>query len=217
MRKSAFFVSLALLASVLAAQTPSIQANGSATINVNPDQAQLTVGVTTQAPTAQSAADQNAAKTNAVIEALKAVLGGSGTIQTVNYSVYPNYNTGSVLVGYTVTNTLQVVTADLTLPGPLIDAGNRAGATNVGGLSFGLRDADPFRQQMLTQAGKQALAHAAAIASGLGVKTGAILSASEGASVTPYTGGIGVAASTPILTGTVSVTATVSVSIQLVQ
>ena len=210
----------ALLAAALPGQSPpSIQATGSATIMVNPDQAQLNVGVTTRAETAQAAADQNAATTNAVINALKAVVGSSGTIQTVGYTVNPTYNNLSVLTGYAVTNTLQVTTADLSLPGPLIDAANKAGATNVGSLTFGLKDSDPTRQQALTLAAKQAVAHASAIAAGLGVKTGALLAAQEGATVTPYYAtGLGAAASsTPILTGTVSVSATVTASVLLVQ
>ncbi|MBZ5581516.1 MAG: SIMPL domain-containing protein [Acidobacteriia bacterium] len=205
------------IATLLAQNPPSIQAGGSATINVNPDQAQLNVGVTTQASTAQAAAEQNASQTTAVIAALKALLGSGGSIQTVGYTVYPNYTTGNVITGYTVTNTLQATTGDLSLPGPLIDAANKAGATNVGSLAFGLKDSDPVRQQALTLAGKQALAHANAIAAGLGAKTGALLSAQEGAGVTPYSGVSAGATSTPILTGTVSVTATVTVAVQLVQ
>ncbi len=214
-------VLVALLAplATLPAQTttPFIQASGSATINVSPDQAQLNIGVATQASTAQAAADQNAVTTSAVIDAVKAVLGSGGTIQTIGYTVSPTYTTNSVISGYTVTNTLQATTGDLSLPGKLIDAANRAGATNVGGLSFGLKDSDPVKQQALTQASKQALAHANAIAAGLGAKTGALLSAQEGGGVTPYAGGSVGATSTPILTGTVSVTATVTATVQLIQ
>jgi uncharacterized protein len=203
------------------AQTPlsgTIQASGSATLNVNPDQAQMTVGVTTQASTADAAAQQNATRTAAVIDALKATLGTSGTIQTVGYSVMPNYGVNTqVITGYTVMNTLQLTTGDLSLPGRLIDAASQAGATNLGGLSFGLRDSDPVRQQALSQASKQALAHAGAIASGLAAKIGAVVSAQEGAAVVPFTATMGAAASTPILTGTVSVTANVTVTVQLVQ
>lgn len=208
-----------LVAWSLAAQTPpngAIQATGSATINVNPDQAQLTVGVQTQASSAQAAADANAARTSAVIDALKAVLGPTGTLQTVGYSVYPTYNTsGQAITGYTVSNTLQATTSDLSLPGRLIDAATQAGATSIGGLSFGLRDPDPVKRQALTQAAKQAQAHAAAIAAGLNVTAGGILSAQEVVSSSPYLA-VGAAAgtATPIITGTVSVTATVTINLQ---
>jgi hypothetical protein len=215
-------LAIPLIAGSLAAQTAStgtIQATGSATISVNPDEAQLTVGVQTQAASAQAAADANAAQTSAVIAALKALLGSTGTLQTVSYSVYPIYSsTGQITGGYTVSNTLQATTADLSLPGRLIDAANQAGATSIGSLSFGLKNPDPVKQQALAQAAKQAQAHAAAIAAGLSVKTGALVSAQEVTSSSPIMAGVsGAANATPIVTGTVSVTATVTITVQLAQ
>src|SRR5271157_4070713 len=52
----------------------TVQAIGSATISVPPDQAQLDVGVVTQAATAQDAGQQNATLTTTVLNALKGVL-----------------------------------------------------------------------------------------------------------------------------------------------
>jgi uncharacterized protein YggE len=202
----------------------SIQATGNATINARPDQATLTVGVVTQASTAQDAAQTNAAASDAMIKALQAKLGSSGTIQTIYYSLSPRYSNGTntqppVIVGYTATNTVQVVTTNLSLVGPLIDAGNQAGANNIGGPTFGLQNPDPQMQQALSAAAKQALAHAGAIAAGLGAKTGAVISAQEGGSVTPIVMNAagGAAVGTPIQTGTVTVSATVTVTVSLVQ
>lgn len=205
------------------AQTPnSIQASGSATRYVKPDMAQLSIGVVTQATTAQAAADQNATLTDAVIKALEKVLGSVGTVQTQYYSISPRYTNTSgqqTLVGYTVSNTLQVTTNNVNLVGPLIDAGNGAGANSVAGPYYGLQNPEPETQLALSAASRQALAHAAAIASGLGAKTGAVLSAQEGSTVMPIlTGAAGasMAAATPIQTGTVSVSAHVTVTVALV-
>ena len=53
---------------------------------------------------------------------------------------------------------------------------------------------------------------------GLGAKTGAVVSAQEGAAVIPIAVGVAAgAASTPIQTGQVSVTATVTITVQLSQ
>lgn len=212
-----------LASAVLSAQTAagSIQATGTATLNVNPDQVQLGVSVITNAATANQAAQQNAAQTSAVIAALNQVLGQTGSIQTAGYSLYPQYSNSAnpSIVGYTVSNSLQVTTAVLALAGPLIDAANQAGASNIGGLSFGLQNPDPSVQQALTAAAKQALAHAGAIAAGLGAKAGAVISAQQSASVSPLPG-VGMAAAataTPVLTGTVSVSATVTVTVALSQ
>jgi uncharacterized protein YggE len=220
------FVLLLTLAAVACAQTTtnSIQASGSATRNVKPDMAQLNVGVITQAATADAAATQNANMTDSVIKALEVKLGNNGTIQTLYYSISPRYATANgqtTLAGYTVTNTLQVMTTNVALVGPLIDAANGAGANNISGPYFGLQNADPEVQQALAAASKQALAHAAAIASGLGAKTGAILSAQEGSVVRPIegmaAGGAATSTATPIQTGTVTVTAYVTVTVALVQ
>lgn len=224
MRKLVLFVSSLALAGTLAAQTAgTIQATGTGTVNVNPDQVQLSVTISTDGATAAAAAQQNIAQSAAVTKALQQVLGTSGMIQTVSYSVYPRYSNApgqsSTIVGYTASNTIQVTASDLTLAGPLIDAANQAGATSVGSLSFGLKDSDPARQQALTLASKQALAHAGAIAAGLGAHAGGVVSAQEGSTVTPVPiySAVGAASGTQITSGTVSVTATVTVTVQLTQ
>jgi uncharacterized protein YggE len=216
------FLTAVLTTAALAAQTPpSIQASGSATINVDPDQASLSVGVITQAATAQAAAEQNAAAATTMINALKSVLGNNGTIKTIYYSISPRYNNAqpAAIVGYTVNNTVQVVSNNINLVGPLIDAANQAGANSINGPSFGLQDPDPVMQKALAAAAKEAVAHAGAIASGLGGKLGAVISAQEGGGIIPIASGVAgaVGTSTPIQNGTVGVTANVSVTMAFSQ
>ena len=68
------------------------------------------------------------------------------------------------------------------------------------------------------QAAKQATAHAAAIAAGLGSKLGVVMSAQEGSSYTPIAvGAAGAAVTTPVQTGTVTVYATVTIQVGLAQ
>ena len=211
------------LMSALHGQIPSsqIQASGTANINVMPDQAQLTISVISQGNTAQDTAQQNAQQTTDVIGAVQKTLGSAGTIQTIGYSLNPRYNSSNppVIAGYTATNSLKVVMNDVnTLPGRVIDAANQAGANNISGISFGLQDSEPTLRQALSQAAKTAMAHAGAIASGLGVKTGAVLSAQEAGSVQPAFAVLtGMVSSTPVQTGTVSVTATVALTVQIAQ
>lgn len=227
MRKS-LVTCMLLGCAVLPAQTlpatltglASVGATGSATINVNPDQAQLNIGVVTQGATAQEAGALNATLATTVQNALKGILGTNGTIQTVGYSVYPRYSTGNTptIVGYTASNTVQVTTTNLAIVGTLIDTANQAGANNVSGVTFGLQNPDPYLQQALTAASKQAVSHAAAIAAGFSAKTGAVLSAQQGSSYTPVLAGVApTTASTPIQTGTVGVSANVTVTVALVQ
>jgi uncharacterized protein YggE len=71
-------------------------------------------------------------------------------------------------------------------------------------------------QQALAAAAKQALANAGAIASGLGGKTGAVISAQQSSAYTPVVALVGTAApTTQVQTGPVSVSATVTVTVQL--
>jgi uncharacterized protein YggE len=226
LRILSFFFALSLAGTAVLAQTAaagSIQATGTASLNVQPDQVQLSVSVITQGSTAAQAGQQNAAQTNAMIAALNQLLGKSGSLQTTGYSIYPRYSSvpgqTSTIVGYTAQNTLLATAYDLTLSGPLIDAANQAGAGAVSGLTFGLQDPEPSRLQALTQAGKIALSHASAIAAGLGAKAGSVLSAVEGSSgsIVPVVSGAGAASSTPVISGTVTVSATVTITVQLSQ
>ncbi|HKY03306.1 MAG TPA: SIMPL domain-containing protein, partial [Blastocatellia bacterium] len=70
---------------------PSIRVTGDAIVSARPDQAQIDVGVVTQAPNAKNAADENARKVDAVLAALRKVLGPEAEIKTVGYSLNPNY------------------------------------------------------------------------------------------------------------------------------
>ncbi|HWC98715.1 MAG TPA: SIMPL domain-containing protein [Candidatus Sulfopaludibacter sp.] len=201
----------------------TIQATGTATVNAKPDQVQLDVTVITQGSTAALAGQANATQTNAMIASLQKVLGTSGTIETVGYSLYPRYSTttgqSSTIIGYTAQNTVRATSFDLSLAGSLIDTANQGGAGSVGGLTFGLQDPEPTHLQALTLAAKQAQAHATAMAAGVGAKTGSVLSAVEGSanSVVPIYAAGGASSSTPVVSGTVSVSATVTITVQLLQ
>ncbi len=205
----------------------SIQASGSATISgIQPDEVRLSVGVVTSAKTAQEAAAQNATRTAAVIAALQGALSGHGTVETISYMVTPQYSGGGngaapAIRGYTASNTVQVTTGNLKLAGPLVDAASAAGANQVNGPAYSLRDPETYRQQALAAAARQALQHAAAIAAGLGAKTGAVISAQETVSAPsprPFLRAEAMAvAGTPIETETLSISANVTVTVALVQ
>jgi uncharacterized protein YggE len=215
---------LILLAIPALAQTlpASVQAQGTASINVQPDQAQLTVSIATNGTTAQDAGQQNATLTATVIAALQKLIGANGTIATISYTISPRYSNGTAtqpptIVGYTATITEQLTLKDLTLIGPAIDTANQAGATSVGSLTLGLQNPEPVLETALTAAAKQALTHAGAIASGLGGKTGPVISAQQASTYSPVLVGVlaGTSAATTVQPGPVSVSATVTVTVQL--
>jgi uncharacterized protein len=183
---------LLLLAAPAAAQDfansspagPYVKVHGEATVSVEPDRAQLDVGVISQAPTAQAASATNARQSKIVIDQLGALL-STPSIKTVNFSVNPNYRypkdggTPEIL-GYTANNTVRVEIDDLARLQKVIDAAMKAGANNVNRLNFTLKDEAKARAQALGQAAEQARAGAMALASALNLKLGEVLSVEEG-------------------------------------
>jgi uncharacterized protein YggE len=216
---------LFLLSLIAQAQAPPpfVRASGNATVPVKPDKAQIQFAVVTTAATATDAASQNANQVTAVLAALGNVLGPNPNIQTLSYSLNPNYNYPQngqpILTGYTASNTVQVILTDLSLIGKVIDTGIQAGANRVQGLQFGLQDDQPSRAQALKLATAQAKANADAMASGLGHHTGRAIAIQEGATSTPTPVLLGAAtpsATTPVETGVVNVQASVTLDVALV-
>ncbi len=206
-----------------ALRRPFIRSLGEGSVSVQPDLAKVNIGVVTIAATAQDASTQNAAKVAAVLGQLRQVLGVAGDIRTISYSVNANYTYPNgappVLVNYTASNTVEVTTTDLANIGKVIDAGAQAGANTIQGLQFSLKDEQPARSQALKLATQQARAHADAIAAGVNGRTGAVLAAEEGGSVsiTPVRSLAPAATPTPVLPGTVEVRGNVTLEVELIQ
>jgi len=201
-----------------------IRSFGEGSVSVTPDQAKIQFSVVTQAVTAQAAADQNATQVAAVLAALRSVLGPNAELKTLSYSLSPIYSSprdGSqpVITGYTASNTVEATVNDLSLIGRLIDTGIQAGGNRVQALRFGLKDDQPQRLQALRLAAIQAKAHADAMAAGLNLKAGAVVSIQEGSVVVPFEFADTrlAAATTPIETGQVNVRATVTLEVDLTQ
>jgi len=222
-RVQLFVAALSFLPFAIAQSQPqSVQAVGSATVSGEPDQVKVDVGVVTTAPTAQEASAQNATQMTAVLNQIRQVLAPSADIKTISYAVTPNYrNTGQtpMLTGFTASNTIQVTARDSASIVKVIDSVSQVGATNIQGLRFSIADDTRLRLQALSAAAKQAMSHAQAIASGLGMRVGTVVAAQEGVSVTPILGTMAPTAATPtpVEPGLVTVTATVTVAAQLTQ
>src|ERR1700679_555355 len=123
----------------------TIQVTGQAQVSETPDRVYIGIGVTTQAQQSEAAASQNAARLSAVIAAVKRAAGAGAQLTTTEYSINPNYNyprNGGTptVVGYTVSNVVQVRLDDLRKIGQVIDAATQAGSNNVQDIRFALRD-----------------------------------------------------------------------------
>jgi uncharacterized protein len=206
---------------------PSVVVHGEATVSAEPDQANFDIGIVTQAPSSQEAADQNAKQANTVMQALRSLL-PSANIKTVNFSVNPNYRYpkdggAPTILSYTANNTVRLVLTDLSKLRKVIDAATQAGANSVNRLTFALRDDRAIRARALAQAATQAHAGAEALAVSLKMKLGRLLLVEEGQPVIISPAReieLGKAESTeqtPILPGNIEVHANVKLTYELVQ
>lgn len=172
---------------VAAGEPPVIRVSGEATLQVEPDRAQIEFGVISEAASAERAAADNAEKLAATIAALRRVLGSEGRIETRGYSLSPRYRhvpkSGQrELVGYSASNVVAITTDDLDAVGPLIDAATAQGANTIQQLRFTLKDESAVRLRALRRAAEAARAKADAIAAALELEVVRVISVEEGAS-----------------------------------
>jgi uncharacterized protein len=204
---------------------PVLVVTGTAQVFTAPDQATVRLGIVRQAANAQAAQEQ----ANAVAQEILNAIGKAGVpanqIQTMRLVLSPVYAPRSPdsrdaprIVAYNATNTVSVRLENLSLVGPVIDAGLKAGANQLEGVQFGLRNDLPSRQQALKQAVEEARSKAMTMAEALRVNLAEVLEASEGSvsiiadRVEPLAArAMAVAAETPVSPGQIQVNATVMI------
>ena len=166
-----------------ALQQRMIVVSGEGEVLAKPDQARITAAVVTQAPTAEQAAQGNAAAMNRVLNALSMLGIPPAKIQTSNYSVQPQYTavTQRTISGYQATNQVTIVVDDLARLGTISDTLVRAGANQLGGVSFTIADPKPLADRAREAAVADATAKARTLAAAAGVKLGPLLTIQEGA------------------------------------
>ena len=125
-------------------------------------------------------------------------------------------------MAYRASNTVQVEVDDLKKVGDVIDAGMKAGANRIEGVSFDLKDDTAARENAIREAIKEARAKAQTMAAALNVKLGTVHQVQEGGvhlvrpQMMAYDRAVaGAAAATPVQPGQVHVQASVSVTYRL--
>jgi hypothetical protein len=204
---------------------PVLVVNGTAQVLVAPDEATVRLGIVRQSPNAQNAQEQ----ANAVAQEILSGIGKLGIpanqIQTARLVLSPIYaprgpdsRDAPRIVAYNATNTVSVRVDNLSLIGSVIDAGLKAGANQLEGVRFGLRNDLPSRQQALKQAVEEARSKAQTMADALRVNLVEVLEALEGGvsivdRLEPLAGGrvmAAAAAETPVSPGQIEVNANVT-------
>jgi uncharacterized protein YggE len=206
--------------------SPSIRVTGEASVTIKPDQAQIDIGVVTEAKNAQAAATENAERVEAVLGELRKALGPGADIKTTGYVLTPTYHYPKeggtpTISGFSATNVIQVKLNDLTQVGKIIDTAAQSSANRIQGLQFTLKDEQAVYSQALREAVAKAKAKAEAIASALGLKIMRVLRVEEGGpGPRPvYAEGMRARTATPVQTpvepGTVDVRATVTLTVEM--
>lgn len=170
-----------------AATTLNLAASGET--HAAPDMASVSLGVQVQAPTADQAMAGNAQRMNAVIAALRRAGVAERDIRTSSLNLQAQYafpqNQARQLTGYEAINGVTVETRDLARLGALLDAAVAAGANQVNGISFGLKDPHAAEDAARLQAVKALQAKADLYAQATGYKVRRLVSLSEGGGYQP--------------------------------
>jgi uncharacterized protein len=213
-----------VLAGAAAADTGrTITVTGEGIVQAAPDQATISLGVTTTDETAVDALAANSAAVAEVIAQLKAAGVAEGDLQTSNLSLNPNWSnyesvSGSAISGYTASNLLNVRVRDIDALGSILDAAVSDGANTMNGITFGLADPAPVMNEARAKAVADATARATVLVTAAGGTLGPIVSITEsGVFAGPGPLFREASADVPIENGEVGMTASVTVTFEIAE
>jgi uncharacterized protein len=168
-------------------QQPMLIVGGNARILAVPDQATVRLGIVRQAPAAQAAQEQANTAAQEILSAVQKTGVPANQIQTARLVLSPVYAPRSPdsrdapkIVAYNATNTISVRLDNLSIVGPVIDAGLKAGANQIENVAFSLRNDLPSREQALKQAVEEARSKAQVMADAARVNLAEVFEISEG-------------------------------------
>lgn len=202
--------------------TVSVSGTGRATLT--PDRFNFNLGVQTMGQSVDEAVNENNAKTNAVIAALKKAGATEQEIRTSGFSINPqqDYSQGRLpkLLGYQVSNNITVTKKQIGDAGKLLQVAIAAGVNQASGINFDVSDPTRGRDAGLRAAFEDAKTKATLLATAAGRTLGQAIAISEGAAAEPprpmlMRGAVAQAAriesEVPVESGTQEVSFTVSV------
>jgi uncharacterized protein YggE len=206
---------------------PVLIVSGNAQAEATPDEATVRLGFVRQETTAQAAQDQANRVAQSILSEIAKLGIPAAQIRTSRLTLSPIYapsprsdsRDAPRIASYSASNQVSVELTNLTQIGPVIDAGLRAGANQVDGVLFRLKDDLPVREQALKKAVAEARRKAEVMAEALNVRLLGVQEVSEsGSSVMPRgeSGGFAMAAArevapTPVSPGQIEVSVSVMV------
>ncbi|GAA4015045.1 SIMPL domain-containing protein [Sphingomonas swuensis] len=173
------------------ATTPLVKLQIAETLRTPPDEASITVGTQSRAPTATAAAAANKEKTERLLATIRRAGLRERDIQTQGIQLSPEYNyvndpaTGrgrQVFNGYVASNSIQLKTRDIPRLTALLDTLTTAGADTVYGPNFSISDPLPLRAEARKRALARGQSEALEYARAQGFSRVSLLSMEEGTS-----------------------------------
>ena len=174
-----------------APERPTLTIGGQGLISRAPDRATLGCQIVTNNDSAATATSQNNTIYNGLRSRLTALGIPESAIRTQSFNVnfIPKPTDASSYkpprTGYVVTRSLGVTIDNLDLVGRAIDAAVAAGVTDLGGVSYGIRDTRGAYAQALAAAVRDAESQASAIAEAAHLRVDGIRAISTGGYVPP--------------------------------
>ena len=157
---------------------------GEGTVNVEPDTAQVNVGVEIVEADIKMANSKATETIDAIMAALQTQGVNNQNLQTSSLNIwierpYTSEGTPSDRVLYHVTNQVNVTIRDLSRVGAILDAVIQAGANNMYGVTFKVADPSVLESDTRNQAMEDARVKAEELAKLAGVTLGDVVSVSE--------------------------------------
>lgn len=146
--------------------------SASGEVSAPPDTVILKLGVVTRNQEVEKAQQENTFKIKQMILALKNLSVQNDEIKTAYYFVRPIYdnsqNEQSKIIGYEVTNIVEITTQRLNKVGEIIDTALKNGANRVDDIVYQLQYSTPYKEKAYEMAIQQSLQKAKVIANGYG-------------------------------------------------
>ncbi|MGB4076857.1 MAG: SIMPL domain-containing protein [Minisyncoccia bacterium] len=148
-----------------------------------PNLAVISFSVTEEAASVAAAQEKATKKTDDALAAVKGISIEDKDVKTIAYNVYPKYDYqqpcyGGVcpeyrepkIIGYEVSQTIEIKVRDTAKAGDVLEALGTVGAQNISGPSFQVDEDDAIRNVAREEAIKEAKAKAKVLAEQLGVR-----------------------------------------------
>jgi len=170
----------------------TITVSGEGKISAKPDIARISLSVVSKGATVKVVTTDNNTKMNLVLAAVKGLGIDPKDITTSQYNLYPEYDYGTItrsgtnkIIGYNLTQEVSIKVRDLQKVDEILDGGIKAGANQVGSLSFEIDDTGPVKKQAREMAFQKAREKAQEMSEQAGVRLGRVVTFSEDAGYYP--------------------------------